>query len=304
MHDRAMTFTTDETALLARPSAPGTVEDPAPIMARIVVPVDGSPFAERALPVASWLAKEVGAPLHLVEVVARPGGAERAIHYLDGLARRYGAAGWDATRGSHPAAAIVAAINGDRRPGLACMATHGRDRSAALLGSVATAVLDRADRPVMMVGPNARPPCAADAPVVVAVDGSPEDRVVVAFAADWAAMLGRRLVVATVSELATRSFEPGRPLHWRRGPNDPEGYVAGLAAGVDRPGCAVDSLVVHDPVSVRGGLVRLLDRTAALLVAGAHRRTRPLRAVVGSHAARIVHDIEVPALVVPLGLLA
>jgi nucleotide-binding universal stress UspA family protein len=37
-----------------------------------------------------------------------------------------------------------------------------------------------------------------------------------------------------------------------------------------------------------------------LLVVGSHRRTRPLRALFGSHTPRIVHDIEVPALVVPL----
>jgi nucleotide-binding universal stress UspA family protein len=46
--------------------------------------------------------------------------------------------------------------------------------------------------------------------------------------------------------------------------------------------------------------VRLVDRTAALLAIGSHRRTRPLRALLGNHAARVVHDVEVPALVVPL----
>jgi nucleotide-binding universal stress UspA family protein len=297
-----MMLTSDETAPPTASSAPDTVEHAVPFVARIVVPVDGSPFAERALPVAAWLAEEVGAPLHLVQVVARPSGAERAVHYLDDLARRYDAAGWNATQGDDPAAAIVAATHADRhRPGLACLATHGRDRSAALLGSVATSVLDRATEPVMVVGPEARPPCAADAPVVVAVDGSPEDRAVVGIAADWAATLGRRLVVVTVAGPMPGSFERGRPLHRVRRPDDAERYVAGLATGVDRPGCAVESLVVHDPISVRGGLLRLIDRTAGMLVIGAHRHTRPLRALVGSHAARIVHDIEVPAVVVPLG---
>ena len=165
---------------------------------------------------------------------------------------------------------------------------------------VASAVLDRTTQPIVLVGPNARPPCAGDAPIVVAVDGQPEDRAVVAVAADWARMLGRRLVVATVAEPVPGSFEPGRPPDRMRGPADPEAYVDSLAAGASAP--AVDSLVVYDPISVRGGLVRMLDRTAGLLVAGAHRRTRPMRALVGSHVARIVHDIEVPALVVPLGI--
>lgn len=76
-------------------------------------------------------------------------------------------------------------------------------------------------------------------------------------------------------------------------------HLAGLAE-VTSSGYPVDIGVVYDPISVCGGGVRLVDRTAALLVIGSHRRTRPLRALVGSHAARVVHDVEVPALVVPL----
>jgi nucleotide-binding universal stress UspA family protein len=266
---------------------------------RIVVPVDGSPFAERALPVAAWLAQAIGAPMQLVEVV-RPDDVERASRYLGALARRHGAASWDASPGDDPAAAIVAATDADG-PGLACLATQGRDRSAAVLGSVAAAVLNRASDPVLLVGRKARPSYAGDAPVVVAVDGTPQDTVIVGVARDWASRLGRRLVVATVAEPVPGSFREGRPLHRARGPDDPEGYVAALAADVARPGTlAVDTQVVYDPISVRAGLVRFVDRMAALLVTGSHRRGRPLRALVGSHAARIVHDVEVPALVVPL----
>jgi nucleotide-binding universal stress UspA family protein len=76
--------------------------------------------------------------------------------------------------------------------------------------------------------------------------------------------------------------------------------MAAAAAAAAGPGTRVDARVAYDPVSVRDGVVDLVDRTAALLVVGTHRRTRPRRAVVGSHAARIVHDLEVPALVVPL----
>ena len=266
---------------------------------RIIVPVDESPLAERALPVAAWLAQAIGAPMHLVEVV-RPDDVARASRYLDALARRHGAASWDASPGDDPAAAIVAATDVDG-PGLACLATQGRDRSAAVLGSVAAAVLNRASDPVLLVGRKARPSYAGDAPVVVAVDGTPQDKVPVGVARHWASRLGRRLVVATVAEPVPGSFREGRPLHRARGPDDPEGYVAALAADVAQAGtCAVDTQVVYDPISVRAGLVRFVDRMAALLVTGSHRRGRPLRALVGSHTARIVHDVEVPALVVPL----
>jgi nucleotide-binding universal stress UspA family protein len=161
-------------------------------------------------------------------------------------------------------------------------------------------VLDRAAEPVMLVGPQARPPPAGDAPVVVAVDGAATDHTLVAIARGWATRLGNRLVIATVAEPVPPSFREGQPLHRARGPADPEGYVADLAAGAADASCTVGTRVAYDPVSVRDGLVRLVDRTAALLVVGSHRRTRPWRALFGSHTPRIVHDIEVPALVVPL----
>lgn len=276
-------------------------DEPRPIR-RIVVPVDGSPFAERALPVAAWVAGALDAPVHLVEVVDEDDGADGAIHYLDDLAHRHGAAQWDLVRDVHPGEAIVRA-GGAVPSHLVCLATHGRDRSAAALGSVAMDVLQRAAAPVLLVGPGARPPCADDAPVVAALDGSPGDDVVVRVAAEWAGRLRRGLVVATVAEPVPSPFRRDRPVRRARGPADPEAYAARLAviaAGAAPAGTHVDARVVYDPVSVRDGVVRLVDRTTALLVLGTHRRARPLRAVLGSHAARIVHDLEVPALVVPL----
>lgn len=268
---------------------------------RIVVPVDGSPFSERAVPVAAWAAEALRASLHLVEVVDPGAAPERAIRYLEDLAGRLrsGAASWGVVRGDDPGRAIVAATHLDR-PSLACLATQGRDRSAAALGSVARRVLDHAAEPVMLVGPKARPPCAGDAPVVVAVDGGPGDPAVVGVGAEWAARLSRPLVVATVAEPVPPSFRESRPMRRARGPDDPEAYLAQLVAATVEPGTEVDARVVYDPINVRAGVLRLVDRTAGLIVLGTHRRTRPLRALVGSHAARIVHDVEVPALVVPL----
>ena len=266
---------------------------------RIVVPVDGSPFAERALPVAAWAAHALGAEIHLIEVVSGARDTASAVRYLDGLARRHAASSWDVARGDNVGNTIVAATRGER-PGLACLATHGRERRATVLGSTASAVLDRATDSVMLVGPQARPPRAGDAPVVVAVDGAATDHALVDIARGWATRLGNRLVIATVAEPVPPSFREGRPLHRARGPADPEGYVADLAARAADASCTIDSRVAYDPISVRDGLVRLVDRTAALLVVGSHRRTRPLRALFGSHTPRIVHDIEVPALVVQL----
>jgi nucleotide-binding universal stress UspA family protein len=286
------------TFMLAGPASTsaGATRAEAAAPARIVVPVDGSPFAERALPVAAWVARATGAPLHLIEVVAGPDGSATAITYLHDLARRHGAPTWEVATDDDPVAAIAAAGSAGGR-GLVCLSTRGRDRSAAVLGSVAAAVLDCTTAPAFPVGPEARPPCADDAPVVVAVEGAADDGGLVDVAARWATLLDRRLVIATVAGPLPSGLREGRSPRRARGPADAETHLAGLAAGLRG---AVETHVVHDPISVRGGLIRFVDRTAGLLVMGWHRRSRPLRALLGSHTARVVHDVEVPTLVVPL----
>ncbi|HEX6422580.1 MAG TPA: universal stress protein [Acidimicrobiales bacterium] len=300
---------TDPTPGDARPAATtsGPAADPDPgdapyraetvAVAHVVVPLDGSPFAERALPVADWMAGGLGADVHLVEVVRASDEEDGAMRYLDTVARRQQAAAWEVVESRDVAAALADHVTA--APGrLACVATHGRDRSATLLGSVAASLLDRIPGPVMLVGPDARAVTAADAPVVVAVDGTRRDHALVPVALGWAVSLGRRLEIVTIAEPAP-AYRDDRPPTRARGPARPEAYVAALAARAEGAGVAVASQVAYDPVGVRDGLVPLLDRTAALVVLGSRRRGGLPRAVLGSHAIRIVHEARVPALVVP-----
>src|SRR5918994_6228408 len=96
----------------------------------IVVPPDGSPFAERALPVAASVAAGLGADIHLVAVVPwREGeeGCEAAIRYLDSVSRRQRATGWDVVQHDDVRQALSEA--GARFPGrVACIATPRGDR--------------------------------------------------------------------------------------------------------------------------------------------------------------------------------
>jgi nucleotide-binding universal stress UspA family protein len=157
---------------------------------RIVVPLDGSALAERALPQAQELARLGGAPLHLVRVVdltrleqygayglaLEYGGlatvlddeAGTARAYLDGVAKRSSAARVTATtevRRGLAARELVAAV----RPGdLVVMATHGRGGlSRWLLGSVAEDVVRQAPVPVLLVRTGTEP-AAAEPAVAVA----------------------------------------------------------------------------------------------------------------------------------------
>ncbi|HEX6239195.1 MAG TPA: universal stress protein [Acidimicrobiales bacterium] len=266
---------------------------------RVVVPVDGSPFAERALPVAAWTADALGVGTYLVQVVPSDGEAEPVIRYLDSTARRHGVTSWDVLRADDVSEAIAGTLTGDE-PGLPCLATHGRDRSAAVLGSVAEAVVERVAMPVVLAGPQSRPARADDAPIMAGVDGGDDDGQVVEAALGWAATTGRRLVVATVAEPVPAPYREDRPVRRGHGPPDPEGYVEALVERALGSGVEVVGRVAYDPVSVRDGLVDLAGDTTALVVLGTHHRSRPARTLRGSHAARIVHDLRVPALLVPL----
>jgi nucleotide-binding universal stress UspA family protein len=295
----ASSTTGDPTPLTGLDPKPRFVVQPVEV-AHMVVPLDGSPFAERALPMAAWVAERLGADVHLVEVVPCEAEeeSEGAIRYLDSVAWSHHAAAWDVVERNDVGAALADTMSSS--PGrMACLATHGRGRSV-LLGSVAVSLLERSSQPVVLVGPEARAVTATDAPIVVAVDGTIRDDMLVPVALGWAARLGCRLDIVTVTEPAPHwYFEGARPRH-ARGPAEPERYVESLVARAEGAAVTVAARVIYDPISVSGGLVPVLDRTAALVVVGSRHRQGLGRMVLGSHAVRIVHDAAVPALVVPL----
>ena len=280
------------------PQAPSLLVHPVEV-AHVVVPLDGSPFAERALPVGAWLAAGLGADVHVVQVVPCEAEeeSEGAIRYLDSVARSHHAAAWDMVERNDVGAALADTVGS---PGsLACLATHGRGRSA-LLGSVAVSLLASSNQPVVLVGPVARRVTAADAPIVVAVDGTPQDDALVSVALGWATPLGRRLEIVTVAKPAAHWYMEGARPRQAQGPAEPERYVESLAARAESAGVAVAARAIYDPISVQDGLVPLLDRTAALVVVGSRHREGLGRMVLGSQSVHIVHDAAVPALVVPL----
>lgn len=149
-------------------------DDPvAPVpFARIVVPLDGSPTAERALPVASGLARLLGVPVHclaVAEVVGVDGTLARALPagiYDAGLetARREagervamaasrlrseGIAASEEVRAGPVRSELIAAL---RAGDLVVMTTHGHGRALRWsVGAVAERVLQRAPGPVLLV---------------------------------------------------------------------------------------------------------------------------------------------------------
>jgi nucleotide-binding universal stress UspA family protein len=162
--------------LLVRPDADGMAPPPVhPLPYRtIVVPLDGSPFAEQALDQAYAVAAATGASLLLVAVASEPdeflaaevgdipvwmledrlAETERLQAYLQQQATRLTNAGLAVeiqVRAGSPATAILDAAE-EAAADLIVMATHGRSGLQRFwLGSVALKVVQSARTPVLLV---------------------------------------------------------------------------------------------------------------------------------------------------------
>ncbi|MPY93656.1 MAG: hypothetical protein GEV08_11525 [Acidimicrobiia bacterium] len=273
----------------------------------VLVPLDGSELAERALPVARWAAAGLGGPLELLLVAVDDEEAARFAGYLATVGAREGLGEGAVTVVLDRDAAEGIRRTAAGRPGaLVCLATHGWGRAAGPLGSVATVVTAGLGQPVLAVGRQARPG-PPGAPVLACVDGSIASEAVLAPAAAWAGALGAPLHVLTVYEPIP---EPDHRGHYHRshGPTvDAEAYVAGLAeraadlVGAGAGGLAPAGVAVADPISATDGIrTHLAEHPAQLLVVSTRARTGLSRFVLGSEAARIVGHSPAPVLVVPL----
>jgi nucleotide-binding universal stress UspA family protein len=243
---------------------------PVPLDVRtVLVATDGSAADEASYRVALWLASRLGAVVELVTVTSGDDPAERAA-LIAGTAAGHPATELRVVVGDDPVDELSAAISCGEGV-IGCMATRARSRTAPLLGSTATAVLERTWAPLVLVGPRAGGARHAG-PIVVAVAGDRADDDLVAVAEAWAEALRRPLV-------AVRVVEPGVD------DEHPRGEVA------------------FEPITVQDGLVPLLERLGPSLVVVGHRTHHPLhRVVVGDHTATIVRVAPAPVLAVPVGL--
>jgi nucleotide-binding universal stress UspA family protein len=169
----AATIASEKTVLdIDRSSVPQLAGPDLPI----VVPLDGSPFAEQALPTARALAEAFGAYLVLVCALAsEPEGSEHgdlgqreARDYLARLRDQLEAQGVRATTIAEVGVAINVIEHAWREhgAGMLVMASHGRSRhrvqqagaseqplASALMGSVAAEILEELEVPTLVIQP-------------------------------------------------------------------------------------------------------------------------------------------------------
>jgi nucleotide-binding universal stress UspA family protein len=159
--------------VLVVPPLADIAKDSMPLLTRVLVPLDGSGLAERALaPVLGWLGAKLPselAPRHLMllTVASAPWVLEHALHYLQTLREvltsalpsveitahvRLGAAAEEIVAAAD--GALISRAGTSMRPDLVIMGTHGRGGLGRwLYGSVAGHVLPRTRVPVLLTHP-------------------------------------------------------------------------------------------------------------------------------------------------------
>jgi nucleotide-binding universal stress UspA family protein len=268
----------------------------------VMVPLDGSGFSARAVPVAARLAGKLDAGMVLFSAVPAEDDVPAREAELAAVVPRW-------TRLVHrsvvvsldPAGAIHEQLRQlGRERALTCMASHGRARSAAVVGSVATEVVARGHDPLVIVGPHPDEHPGGHG-VVVAVDDSPASAALLPIGVGWAGLLGEPLTVTTVAEPVPPPVRPDHPTRRRFGPDgDVEAFLEGLVAPIHQQGHKAEALALYDPISPASGLdLYLRGNPATMVVVASHAQSGPTRIVFGSEAAAIVRRSPSPVLVVP-----
>ncbi len=252
----------------------------------IVVPLDGSEFAERAVPVATVVARQGHGGRLLLMTTRWDGDVTDASDYLAQVADGVTDVEVETIVIQDRPAAEAIEMVGRSAPGrTVCMTSHGRGRLRwALLGSVAEEVVATACEPIVLVGRH----CKAAWPnglqhLLMCVDGSTTTPAVEPIAVEWAKALDLEVHVAIVIH----------PLDAAR----PDAVLDEIAGRFETAGLRARTNVIRSSYPA-GALADLADAQGASLVAMSdHARTGAARFALGSVTIGVVALAGCPVLV-------
>lgn len=270
-------------------------------MTTVVVPLDGSMFAERAIRPACGFATRFPAGRVLL-LTCDPTDVPGTWEHLHDRARLFSGVvdvDIDVVEGAEPADAIVQTV-ASRAGAVVCMATHGRGGiRAAVLGSVAEQVVCRHEGPVVLVGPTCHTallPGEAGR-MVVCSDGSAFSDAVLPVASAWAGDLDLQpwlVEVISPDEVPAPPAQPAR----NREEEAARQRLERLGARVENPELSPQIEVLHGPPATRT-IADFATRLPASLVAMAtHGRAGLARTALGSVATEVVRRAPCPVLTV------
>lgn len=265
----------------------------------VIVPLDGSDFATLALPVGCAFADALGASTNVIGIARSDAELSLTYDHVHDEAKRAGLDAADVEIRVDPdPVGILLDFQTDEH-NLLCLASHDHVPAAAkLMHAVGSAVIERARRPVIVVGTNVSMERTAR-DVVVAIDGMSEAQPLLAVAATWARALHSRLRIVTVYEPVPADMRNANHYTRRHGPaGDPEAYLMFMRERVDDVGLVgVDTAAIADPIGVAPGLSAHLGAyPGRLVVVGGAVRKHPVPHI--GVARRLLSETTVPLLIV------
>ena len=294
----------------------------------ILVPLDGSPFAEQAMPWAACLAKVCGAHLEVVRVhdpvppwtIATEGAVAATTvdptirdaeeQYLANCAARLEEGGFvGVTRKLIEGDVVeqIACHAEDNAFGLVVLATHGRGAISRLwLGSVSDALVRRLTVPVLLIRPTegtAVPRAERFRKVFVALDGSTESESAIAPALALADPKGCEVVllrvvppVPIVGDAGMSAAMPVDDTLTKALVEQAEAYLEGVAARLRGPTVKVSVRVVVEPGVAQAVLHEAALAGAELVALATHGARGLRRMVLGSVADKVLRGADRPVL--------
>jgi len=281
-------------------------------MKTILVPLDGSELADRAVPFAATIATRAGWSLLLLRAVntlSAPTEAaglalkQEAQEALDAVAMSLEEDGIGAVARvvDRQAETAILDATADEDVSLVVMSTHGRGGLGRLIyGSVADIVLRHAPVPVLTVPPHGleRWPTDERIKILVPLDGSALARAALAPACELADILGGSLLLATVVVFPHYATYTEGVTFIDPDPNDSvlaetRHELEGFAAKLRTEARPVEVSVTYG--SPYFGITTIAHELGArLIVMATHGRGGMARALLGSVATATIRQTDVP----------
>ena len=289
----------------------------------ILVPLDGSGFAEAALRPALSISRRTGAKLHLVKAVEpipvmAPGGWSDQVrdwagtylaHLQDHLSDLSGGPVSTRVLEGHPAQAIEEEIEVSQAE-LIVMASHGRGPlSRAWLGSVADELTRHGTRPILVVRPQEGTPEPLGTEwgisrIMVPLDGTQASEAVLAHAVELGILFDTAFHLVRVVPFPlefSSSYFPDmiRTNHEfvEEAREDAERYLEEKANDLRALSLSVDTSVVAVPQVAHGILSEAATGDCDLIAMGTHGRGPLARTVLGSTADKVLRGTHLPLLI-------
>jgi nucleotide-binding universal stress UspA family protein len=285
-------------------------------MKTILVPLDGSALADRAVPFAATIASRAGWSLLLLRAVntlSAPTEAEglalkrEAQEALDATAAAIATDGMRvATRVvDQPAESAILEATADEDVVLVVMSTHGRGGLGRFIyGSVADTVLRHAPVPVLTVPPHGLSewPTEPRIKIMVPLDGSELSKAALTPACEIADVLGGSLLLASVVTVPSYSMYAEGYVFVEPDPNDnllmqTRHYLEEIAMELRTEARPVDVCATYG--SPYFGIMTIAkDLEVGLIVMATHGRGGMTRALLGSVATATIRQTGVPIMLV------